>query len=68
MVSRPSSSMEEGEGWWWAQSDGVKTWVGADLSVLRQLSGHTTTQPSSIEEEGEKFQGFARLLESLAGR
>jgi len=26
--------------------------VGADLSLLGLFSGHTTTQPSSIEEEG----------------
>jgi len=44
--------MEEGKGWWWAQGDDVKTEVGADLGVLWVLNSHTTTQPSSIEEEG----------------
>jgi hypothetical protein len=32
--------------------------VGADLSLLRHLSGHTTTQPSSIEEEGYYDNGL----------
>jgi len=60
--------MEEGKGWWWAQGDGAKAKVGADLGVLWNLNSHTTTQPSSIEEEGEQFQGFARFLAPLAGR
>jgi hypothetical protein len=46
--------MEEGWGWWCAQDDEAAAPFGAD-ALLRpslQLSGHTTTQPSSIEEEG----------------
>jgi hypothetical protein len=39
-------------GWWCVHGDEAKVEVGADLSHLRQLSRHTTTQPSSLEEEG----------------
>jgi len=46
----------------------VKVKVGADLGVLRWLSSHTTTQPSSIEEEGERFPGLATFLAPLARR
>jgi hypothetical protein len=31
----------------------AKLKVGADLWVLPRLGAHTTTQPSSIEEEGK---------------
>jgi hypothetical protein len=42
----------------------VEAKVGADLSMLRQVSGHTTTQPSSIEEEGERKTTRALNLDS----
>jgi hypothetical protein len=53
-------------GWWCAQDDGVKVTVGGDLSLLLQFGGHTTTQPSSIEEEGYMFQGFRFSREANA--
>jgi phage gp46-like protein len=43
-------------GWWCEQGDEAKAEVGADLWLLRRFRGHTTTQPSSIEEEGKSFQ------------
>jgi len=52
--------MEEGKGWWWSRGDEEKAKVGADPSVLQRLSSHTTTQPSSIEEEGGGFEGAPR--------
>jgi len=41
------------------QCDEAKAEVGSDLSLLCRLIGHTTTQPSSIEEEGKGFQDAA---------
>jgi hypothetical protein len=39
-------------GWWCAQGAEAKVRVGAGLSLQLPLGSHTTTQPSSIEEEG----------------
>src|SRR6185312_12376085 len=55
LLSRlPSSSTEEGRGWWCAQRDEAKgsTLAPTPPACAISLSGHTTTQPSSVEEEG----------------
>ncbi|HEX7886206.1 MAG TPA: hypothetical protein VF474_09535 [Phenylobacterium sp.] len=39
-------------GWWCSQDEEAEIKVGVDLILRRHLSGHTTTQPSFIEEEG----------------
>jgi hypothetical protein len=46
--------MEEGWGWWCGQGDEAKGFVGLrrPLTLSPRRSGHTTTQPSSVEEEG----------------
>ena len=52
-MSRISFLLDGGRpGWWCEQGDWARVKVGAGLSLLRQLGEHTTTQPSSIEEEG----------------
>ncbi|HEX7884964.1 MAG TPA: hypothetical protein VF474_03220 [Phenylobacterium sp.] len=51
-MAPPSSSMEEGRDGGVRTGEEAKVEVGADLILRRHLSGHTTTQPSSIEEEG----------------
>jgi hypothetical protein len=57
-IRLPSSSMEEGWGWWCSPKGEAEVSFGA--GALRrhwlQVSGHTTTQPSSIEEEGDGNQ------------
>ncbi len=40
------------------QGGEAKAKVGARPLILGQLGGHTTTQPSSIEEEGKMFQAL----------
>jgi len=48
--------MEEGEGWWCEQGDGVKVEVGVDLGVLRRLGGRTTTPaPPPSRRRDAKF-------------
>ena len=54
-------------GWWCEQGGEERTKVGADLGVLRRRGGLTTTQPSSIEEEGYAFEKPAPDFQTIAG-